>query len=470
MGPQGPAGANGSDGAEGPMGPQGPAGANGAEGPMGPQGLQGPAGAQGADGPMGPQGPAGSAGPDLAVRVTASGLSLFSAAPNWIAWPSPEFEYGGPMWSNVNPGRLTATTAGRYQVNASVQFENIDGFGTYRLVYIEKNGTTTIASTRTPVSSTTPSIGVSALVDLQAGEYVVIRAQHDAGSTAGSSSARADMHLVTTGQQGPQGAIGPAGPAGPAGSTGPQGPAGAQGADGPMGPMGLQGPQGPAGETGAQGPQGPAGPTGATGPQGPAGSGDASTISNRTRSVFIPVSSMTFSTTASPVLMQGSGANVTGVWVRRLGNNTVENASVAIQVPSDYSGTGVSGFTAPRLTIYWASDQTGKVNVDVAWRKINDMLLGDVGNSFRYNFRSGVPVASGNSECESYFSNPPGTLVKQTVPDINEGDVWASGPGSVWNANDIVVITLRRNGTASDDPNGGNMYILGIGYEYEADM
>mgnify|MGYP000988844490 CR=1 FL=1 len=169
--------------------------------------------------------------------------------------------------------------------------------------------------------------------------------------------------------------------------------------------------------------------------------------------------------------MQGSGTNLTGVWVRRLSSGASnETATVAIQVPADYAGTGISGFTAPRLSIYWASNDTGKVNVDVAWRKINDMLLGDVGNSFRYNFRSGVPVASGNSETESYFSNPARTLVKQTVPEVTENDVWASGPGSVWNANDVIVITLHRNGGAPDDPNNGNMYILGIGYEYEADM
>jgi lysophospholipase L1-like esterase len=53
MGPQGPAGANGLDGATGPMGPQGPAGANGLDGATGPMGPQGPAGANGLDGANG---------------------------------------------------------------------------------------------------------------------------------------------------------------------------------------------------------------------------------------------------------------------------------------------------------------------------------------------------------------------------------------------------------------------------------
>ena len=73
MGPQGPAGANGIDGATGPMGPQGPAGTNGIDGATGPMGPQGPAGTNGIDGatgPMGPQGPAGANGIDGAVGAT----------------------------------------------------------------------------------------------------------------------------------------------------------------------------------------------------------------------------------------------------------------------------------------------------------------------------------------------------------------------------------------------------------------
>jgi len=59
VGPQGPAGPQGSIGL---TGPQGPAGNDGAPGLAGPQGPQGPAGNDGAPGLAGPQGPAGSAG------------------------------------------------------------------------------------------------------------------------------------------------------------------------------------------------------------------------------------------------------------------------------------------------------------------------------------------------------------------------------------------------------------------------
>lgn len=53
-----------------------------------------------------------------------------------------------------------------------------------------------------------------------------------------------------TGEQGPQGEIGPQGEKGDPGEIGPQGPQGIQGPQGPQGDPGAQGPQGPAGQNG----------------------------------------------------------------------------------------------------------------------------------------------------------------------------------------------------------------------------
>jgi|GEM_PF-1042688 len=73
QGPIGPQGIPGNDGATGPQGPQGIAGNDGAAGPQGPQGIpgndgaagpQGPEGIPGNDGATGPQGPQGIAGND----------------------------------------------------------------------------------------------------------------------------------------------------------------------------------------------------------------------------------------------------------------------------------------------------------------------------------------------------------------------------------------------------------------------
>ncbi len=59
QGPAGPQGPPGVVGVQGPAGPQGPPGIDGAQGPAGPQGPQGIDGAQGPEGPQGPPGPTG---------------------------------------------------------------------------------------------------------------------------------------------------------------------------------------------------------------------------------------------------------------------------------------------------------------------------------------------------------------------------------------------------------------------------
>ncbi len=91
MGPQGPAGNDGLDGATGPMGPQGPAGNDGVDGATGPMGPQGPAGNDGLDGatgPMGPQGPQGTAG-EVSIKS-------FVGAANTVAAGSGAFVFVGP--------------------------------------------------------------------------------------------------------------------------------------------------------------------------------------------------------------------------------------------------------------------------------------------------------------------------------------------------------------------------------------
>jgi len=241
--------------------------------------------------------------------------------------------------------------------------------------------------------------------------------------------------------------------------------------------MGLQGPQGNAGSTG---PTGPAGADGSpeTGTQivtkindaGTTGTVGANRITNRNRRVFVPSNAFTIESNAAPNLMQGSGSSNSGIWVRRMSNGTSdEAASVTIQVPSDYAGSAAAGLSAPRLTIYWASDNAGKINMDVAWRNLSDMIGANVGNSFRYNFRSSVTVANGDSFCESGASNPVRSVVAQVIPSVAENDIW-SGTGASWAANDLIVLTLRRNGSAGDDPNSSVMYLVGVGFEYEADQ
>ncbi|MEM7221305.1 MAG: DNRLRE domain-containing protein [Pseudomonadota bacterium] len=77
-----------------------------------------------------------------------------------------------------------------------------------------------------------------------------------------------DLTIGATGEQGPQGKMGPPGADGAVGAQGPQGKIGATGNTGAQGP---QGKIGATGNTGAQGPQGKIGATGATGDDGAQG-------------------------------------------------------------------------------------------------------------------------------------------------------------------------------------------------------
>jgi len=255
-------------------------------------------------------------------------------------------------------------------------------------------------------------------------------------------------------------------------------------APGPVGPQGPAGLQGPIGNTG------PTGPQGSTGPAGSPDSGndivtklnDAATttfvagsriadnsitaakIANRTRRVFIPPSAMTFSSQAIFILT-GNIGDVTAVWAPRLGDNIANEAmNFTINVPADYAGSGVTGLNAPRLTLHWGTDSTAasrKVNVDFAFRNAAD-FTGAVGNSFRYNIRSGAGAAINAAES----ANPAtGAITAQTIPEADE--TWAGNP--TWAAGDVIVISLRRNAGAGDDPNDAKMGILGISFDYEAD-
>ena len=96
-------------------------------------------------------------------------------------------------------------------------------------------------------SARTLEIGVRSVMD--AGPFTILTPNTPVTSTPVAQ-------FALSGNEGPQGPVGPEGP---------------QGVQGPQGPQGNTGPQGPQGSTGPQGPQGDTGPTGPEGPQGPTG-------------------------------------------------------------------------------------------------------------------------------------------------------------------------------------------------------
>ena len=190
QGPQGPAGADGVAGGQGPqgeVGPQGPPGADGAAGPQGEVGPQGPPGNDGSAGGQGPQGEVGPQGPPGADSTV----------------PGPAGPQGevGPQGPPGNDGAVGEQgPAGN------------DG----------------AAGAQGPAGN-----------DGAAGPQGEVGPQGPAGADGAA------------GGQGPQGEVGPQGPPGADGAAGGQGP---QGEVGPAGPAGadstVPGPQGPAGPQG----------------------------------------------------------------------------------------------------------------------------------------------------------------------------------------------------------------------------
>ena len=140
QGPIGPAGANGTNGAIGPQGPVGPAGANGTNGAIGPQGPVGPAGANGTNGAVGPQGPVGPAGAAGATNM--NGITLAA-----------DVQVTSATYANV-PGMSFAFTA---QTTSAVVIFSASGFGfTNSMAFVQfriRNNGATIGSTQTKIQS-----------------------------------------------------------------------------------------------------------------------------------------------------------------------------------------------------------------------------------------------------------------------------------------------------------------------------
>jgi hypothetical protein len=115
---QGPAGADGADGATGPAGPAGADGADGATGPAGADGADGatgPAGADGATGATGPAGATGAVGTDktaeFSITTPAAVWTLthnMGKKPCYCAMDSAGSQiFGTPDWINSNEMTLT---------------------------------------------------------------------------------------------------------------------------------------------------------------------------------------------------------------------------------------------------------------------------------------------------------------------------------------------------------------------------
>ena len=160
-----------------PPGPDGPPGLPGSDGSRGPQGLPG------SDGPRGPAGLPGSCEP-CPEEPSARVYSLFEQiVPDSVQFPivfEEERFDTDDIHTNGVPTRLTAQTAGKYQISGTVVFAT-NAVGT-RSVGVRVNGTNTIALQSVPADpSAACALSISTLYDLVEDDYVELVVSQTSG-------------------------------------------------------------------------------------------------------------------------------------------------------------------------------------------------------------------------------------------------------------------------------------------------
>ena len=152
-----------------------------------------------------------------------------------------------------------------------------------------------------------------------------------------------------------------------------------------------------------------------------------------------------------------------GVALRMAARVQTDSATAEFVVPMDY----VAGQAIPKLTIYTGSSSTGKFGFEIAFGRYSEIT--NAANSFwntRFEFYSGAGNTVGDSIEESYNITTAASLQTMIVPS---GDVYANSP-SLWQAGDVIIITITRKSSGVPDPNAGNMYIYGVSFDYTSDM
>lgn len=116
----------------------------------------------------------------VAVARRTTSQTLTANAATTMSWESVTMDTD-TIWSSAVPTRLTAKTAGKYLVTASIRL-NSNATGTQRAGYIVKNGTTP------PIYGTsiwvpggyTPAVASTAIIDMAVGDYVEYVIYNDA--------------------------------------------------------------------------------------------------------------------------------------------------------------------------------------------------------------------------------------------------------------------------------------------------
>jgi hypothetical protein len=112
-----------------------------------------------------------------------AGQSLTSGVTTDITWDSESFDTDGFHSTSTNTQRITIPTGknGYYSFTAYMSFD--PGATGERGLYIQKNGTTNIINFNIKGSTIYPSSGVTIMDYATAGDYYIVRAFQDNGST-----------------------------------------------------------------------------------------------------------------------------------------------------------------------------------------------------------------------------------------------------------------------------------------------
>lgn len=206
-GPVGPVGPAGSDGVMGPAGPMGPIGPMGPDGPDGPAG---PAGPQGDAGPQGPRGFTGTPGPNVAVTVRFNSNLGVPANTNYsIPFSEALLDTTGMWDTSEATDTLYIQTPGVYLINSMLYMDG--GSSADPFLFVQRRRPpqgwdTVMTYTAFDNSPERPTLGGSFALEMQAYDELRFVARRNGASTIlWASNSIFSVHLLTTGQQGPQG-------------------------------------------------------------------------------------------------------------------------------------------------------------------------------------------------------------------------------------------------------------------------
>jgi hypothetical protein len=112
-----------------------------------------------------------------------------------ITWNQEDFDTSGFHSTSSNTSRITipADKAGKYQVNAFIQFD--DSATGQREFNIYKNGTSVKRTATTPGSNTFPSGIIPVILDLAVSDYIEVYVYQSSGSTKTLATSGASGHF-----------------------------------------------------------------------------------------------------------------------------------------------------------------------------------------------------------------------------------------------------------------------------------